>query len=109
MKYQFIAEHQQEYPIKTLCRVLGVAVSGYYAWRRRAPSRQSQENTVLGERIARMYHSTRQVYQGAWVARAFMPCCERDQPALRAQAGGSAHARARPECQTTHASCPHHR
>ena len=29
MKYQFIAAHQQEYPIKTLCRVLGVAVSGF--------------------------------------------------------------------------------
>ncbi len=31
MKYQFLAEHQQEYPVKTMCRVLGVAVSGYYA------------------------------------------------------------------------------
>jgi putative transposase len=62
MKYQFIAEQQQDYPIKTLCQVLGVAVSGYYAWRRRAPSRRSQENTVLGKRIARLYQSTRQVY-----------------------------------------------
>jgi len=62
MKYQFIAEQQLNYPIKTMCRVLGVAQSGYYAWRRRAPSRQSQENTVLGERIARMYQANRQVY-----------------------------------------------
>ncbi len=31
MKYRFIAEHQQAYPIKTMCRVLGVAVSGSYA------------------------------------------------------------------------------
>ncbi len=42
MKYQFIAMHQQEYPVKTMCRVLEVAVSGYYAWLRRAPSRRSQ-------------------------------------------------------------------
>jgi putative transposase len=62
MKYQFIAEQQLNYPIKTMCRVLGVVESGYYAWRRRAPSRQSQENTVLGERIARIYQSNRQVY-----------------------------------------------
>jgi len=27
MKYQFIAMHQQEYPVKTMCRVLEVAVS----------------------------------------------------------------------------------
>ena len=44
MKYQFIAEHRQEYPISTMCRVLEVAVSGFYAWLRRlgAPSRRSQ-------------------------------------------------------------------
>ena len=62
MKYQFIAEQQQDYPIKTMCRVLEVAESGYYAWRQRAPSHRSQENTVLGERIARLYQSNRQVY-----------------------------------------------
>jgi putative transposase len=62
MKYPFIAEQQQVYPIKTMCRVLGVAESGYYAWRQRAPSHRSQENTVLGEQIARLYQSNRQVY-----------------------------------------------
>ena len=62
MKYRFIAEHQQEYAVKTMCGVLGLAVSGYYAWLRRSPSRRSQENTVLGERIVRLYHANRQVY-----------------------------------------------
>ena len=62
MKYQFIAEHRQEYPISTMCRVLEVAVSGFYAWLRRAPSRRSQANTGLGERITRIYHANRQVY-----------------------------------------------
>ena len=64
MKYQFMAAHQREYPVKTMCRVLEVAVSGYYAWLRRlgAPSRRSQANTGLGERIGRIYHANRQVY-----------------------------------------------
>ena len=52
MKYQFIAEHRHEHPISTMCRVLEVAVSGFYAWLRRAPSRRSQQNTGVGERIA---------------------------------------------------------
>ena len=64
MKYQFIAAHQQEYPVKTMCRVLEVAVSGFYARLRRlgAPSRRSRENTGLGERIVRIYQANRQVY-----------------------------------------------
>src|SRR5690242_12711765 len=64
MKYQFIAEHRKEYPISTMCRVLEVAVSGFYAWLRRlgAPSRRSQANTGLGEQIVRLYHANRQVY-----------------------------------------------
>ena len=44
MKYQFIATHRQDYPISTMCRVLEVSVSGYYAWLKRAPSRRSQED-----------------------------------------------------------------
>jgi len=62
MNYQFIAAHRQEYPIKTMCRVLEVAESGFYAWLRRAPSRRSQENTRLGEHIMRNYHANQQVY-----------------------------------------------
>ena len=64
MKYQFIAAHQREYPVKTMCRILEVAVSGYFAWLRRlgAPSRRSQANAGLGERIVRIYQANRQVY-----------------------------------------------
>jgi len=64
MKSRLIAEHQQAYPVQTMCRVLGGASNGYYAWLRRlgAPSRRSQANTVLGERLARLYQANRQVY-----------------------------------------------
>jgi transposase InsO family protein len=62
MKYQFIAEHRQDYPVSTMCRVLEVAVSGFYAWLKREPSRRSQQNTGLGEQIVRIYQQNRQVY-----------------------------------------------
>ena len=62
MKYQFIATHRQDYPISTMCRVLQVSVSGYYAWLKRAPSRRSQKDARLSERIVRIYHANRQVY-----------------------------------------------
>ncbi|AUO65409.1 transposase [Citrobacter freundii complex sp. CFNIH2] len=35
MKYVFIEQHQAEFSIKAMCRVLCVARSGWYAWRKR--------------------------------------------------------------------------
>ena len=39
------------YPIATLCRVLGVSTSGYYAWLKRPPSKRTVENAWLTDRI----------------------------------------------------------
>jgi putative transposase len=62
MKDQFIAMHRQDYPISTMCRVLQVSVSGYYAWHKRAPSQRSWEDALLSERIECIYGANRQVY-----------------------------------------------
>lgn len=55
MKYQFIEEHRDEYPITVMCRVLGVSRSGYYAWRKRTPSAREMANQTLWSRIKRIY------------------------------------------------------
>jgi len=39
--------NQATYSVSTLCRVLGVSPSGYYAWRNRAPSRRKVADTEL--------------------------------------------------------------
>ncbi len=62
MKYQFIAEYRQEYPITTMCRVLEVSVSGYYAWCQRAPSRHSREDAQLAEHVKMAFEDNRCVY-----------------------------------------------
>ena len=62
MKDQFIAMHRQNYPISTMCRVLQVWVSGYYAWHKRAPSQRSREDALLSEGIECIYRANRQVY-----------------------------------------------
>jgi len=46
-----VSAHQDCYPIATMCRVLGVSTSGYYAWRKRIPSRRVRENAALLEEI----------------------------------------------------------
>ena len=36
VRYQFIHDHVGEYPVKSLCRLIGVTRSGYYEWRVRS-------------------------------------------------------------------------
>jgi len=43
--------NQAHYPVATMCRVLEVSASGYYAWLKRAPSRRGREDALLTNRI----------------------------------------------------------
>ena len=57
-----MSAHQACYPIATMCRVLGVSTSGYYAWRHRSPSRRAQENAVLLEQILILHVWSRRTF-----------------------------------------------
>ena len=54
--------YQANYDVATLCRVLGVSPSGYYAWCKRAPSTHSQADIVLGDRIEAYRRRSRSTY-----------------------------------------------
>ncbi len=62
MRYVALAEQASEYPVRSLCRVLGVSISGYYAWRDRPASLRSQEN----ERLVRAMREIHQVIDPAY-------------------------------------------
>ena len=45
-----------------MCGVLGVSSSGYYAWRKRPPSRRTQRDTALTEEIHAAHSASRGTY-----------------------------------------------
>jgi len=54
--------HQATHPIVTLCRVLGVSASGYYAWRQRPPSARARADAGLTARISAIHQYSRATY-----------------------------------------------
>jgi transposase InsO family protein len=62
LKYAFIAQHQGEYEVKIMCRVLSVSVSSYYQWRKRPLSARAQENEQLAASIQQIYNDNRRLY-----------------------------------------------
>ena len=56
--------NQAAFPVRTLCRVLGVSSSGYHDWCERAPSRRQLDDAVLTERI-RTIHADSDATYGA--------------------------------------------
>jgi putative transposase len=57
-----VKAHQAQYPIATMCRVLEVSTSGYYAWRKRGPSRRAQEDAKLLARIKAIHKKSGATY-----------------------------------------------
>lgn len=62
MKYQFMQDNTEHYKVKSMCEVLRVSRSGYYAWKTRPPSPRQKENELLLGRIRQIYTESRRLY-----------------------------------------------
>lgn len=70
MKYAFMREHQNEFRLRSMCRVLEVSASGYYAWRGRPESPRARQDLDLVQNIQRIHNSSKQAYGTLKVHRA---------------------------------------
>ncbi len=57
-----MSAHRAHYPVATMCRVLEISTSGYYAWRQRSPSRRAREDARLQEQIETIHQESRGTY-----------------------------------------------
>jgi transposase InsO family protein len=55
-------EYRKAYKVSTMCRVLKVSRSGYYAWRDRVPSTRRRDNAELLQRIRQIHVQSRSLY-----------------------------------------------
>jgi transposase InsO family protein len=62
VKFACIEAERAAFPVTLMCVLLGVARSGFYAWRQRAPSPRSIEDQRLGVEIAEAHQRSRQRY-----------------------------------------------
>jgi transposase InsO family protein len=62
VRYRFVHQHVQQFPITLLCRVLEVSPSGYYAWRTRPESPRQQANRALVGQIQAVQTHSRGTY-----------------------------------------------
>ena len=51
-----------EHPVRLLCEVLQVAVSGYYHWRTQPRSARALEDERLAEQIVQAHRNSRRTY-----------------------------------------------
>jgi len=57
-----VSAHQARFRIVTMCRVLDVSTSGYYAWRSRGASKRRRDDEALSRRIVDIHRESRRTY-----------------------------------------------
>jgi putative transposase len=61
-RFRFIAAEKAAHPVATLCRVLRVSTSGFYAWQGRGASARARADAALTARIRSIHAESRATY-----------------------------------------------
>lgn len=98
--YAFVEREKANHPVRRLCQILGVAASGYWAWRKRGPSARAQADARLSAQIRTAHQASRGTYGAprihATLAAEGTPCGRKRIARLMRAAGLSGCHRRRP-------------
>ena len=62
MKYRFIKNHERQFPIEKMCKVLKISSRGYYKWKKRSFSKKALKKNKLKQKIKTLYFEFKQRY-----------------------------------------------
>ena len=62
MKYACINLRRDHFPVRMMCRLLGISASGCYAWRTRPESTRARQDRELMPKIRRIFEVSKGVY-----------------------------------------------
>lgn len=68
MKYAWITDHRDSFPVAVLCDVLGVSTSGYYDSLERPPSPRAERHERIKEAVGQAYAESHGIYGSRKVA-----------------------------------------
>lgn len=69
MKYAWIADHCDSYPVALMCDVLNVSTSGYYDSRERAPSPRAERHARIQQAVHQLHSESHGIYGSQKIAR----------------------------------------
>jgi putative transposase len=68
VKYAWIREHRDSFPLAVLCQVLEVSPSGYYAWLDREPSPRARRQERIQAAVRQVHAQSHGIYGSQKVA-----------------------------------------
>lgn len=68
MRYAWIQEHRDSYPVAVMCDVLKVSRSGYYSWLDREPSPRAQRHARIQAAIVEVHAASHGIYGSEKIA-----------------------------------------
>jgi putative transposase len=69
VKYAWIREHRDSFPVAILCDSLEVSASGYYAWLDRPPSPRAQRHIQIQQAVQQVHAESHGIYGSHKIAR----------------------------------------